>query len=613
VKIKRFIQPAGFVALLLYVIPAAHADWTFSSLASVTPTATATAIDSAGNVHVAYIAGPNLYYARRTGQAWSTPSAVEQPVAPGGVAIAVDSSGRPHISFYGRSAARYVAKHAYNNGSGWTVTSVSETFSTSSLTSGISHVVFDTYSAHVVYNNNATSSVGRADFNGSSWTQTTLASGGVAAPSSVAVARDGNGRLHTLYQSPAGLQYIPPGGTPTLVDTGGAYCALAVDTTGTLHAVYQGSTGNNLWYRSKPSAGGWSGATRISSASGGYASIATDEANRVHISYYDSGSLDLMYATNAGGNFTGTAVDSAGDVGRASSIAVSPGRIVISYTNTTGSQAKVAIIEFPLAKPVEAYVNFGSVVPGDAAAHTVTVRNAGAADMIVGSTGSTDADASLFHITSDNCTGYSIPVNGSCTVTVSFSPLSGGSRSANLVITSNDPYSPARVGLQGSAPDMYLVRASAEAGGTISPSGPIAVTSGAGSPSFTITASPGFTVWDVIIDGTTSLGAVGSHTFTNVTAPHTINATFVSPFRVYGLPSFYYGTAQETYAAASDGDSIQTRAVYVSGDLLANRNISVQWKGGYDTPFAAQTGVTQLLDNLIISDGTVVVENVELR
>ena len=44
---------------------------------------------------------------------------------------------------------------------------------------------------------------------------------------------------------------------------------------------------------------------------------------------------------------------------------------------------------------------------------------------------------------------------------------------------------------------------------------------------FTITAAPGHHIADVLVDGV-SKGAIASHTFTNVTANHTISASFAA-------------------------------------------------------------------------------------
>jgi len=68
------------------------------------------------------------------------------------------------------------------------------------------------------------------------------------------------------------------------------------------------------------------------------------------------------------------------------------------------------------------------------------------------------------------------------------------------------------------------ITASAGEHGSISPSGVVAVNNGA-NQTFTITPDPTYLVADVLIDGK-SVGAVSNYTFTNVTANHTISASF---------------------------------------------------------------------------------------
>src|SRR5262249_38935601 len=70
----------------------------------------------------------------------------------------------------------------------------------------------------------------------------------------------------------------------------------------------------------------------------------------------------------------------------------------------------------------------------------------------------------------------------------------------------------------------HTIAASAGANGSIAPSGSVVVNDGA-DQSFTITPDAHFAVADVKVDGV-SIGAVTSHTFTNVTANHPIDATF---------------------------------------------------------------------------------------
>ena len=77
----------------------------------------------------------------------------------------------------------------------------------------------------------------------------------------------------------------------------------------------------------------------------------------------------------------------------------------------------------------------------------------------------------------------------------------------------------------GPAPKVtHTITASADAHGSITPSGTVTVDDGA-DQSFTISADPNHHVADVNVDGV-SQGAITSYTFTNVTADHALAATF---------------------------------------------------------------------------------------
>lgn len=77
-------------------------------------------------------------------------------------------------------------------------------------------------------------------------------------------------------------------------------------------------------------------------------------------------------------------------------------------------------------------------------------------------------------------------------------------------------------GVQDTRPNTIL--ASANAGGSISPTGSNEVSYGS-DRSFTIRPYNGYKVADVIVDGQ-SVGANARHTFKNVTTSHTISASF---------------------------------------------------------------------------------------
>ena len=97
------------------------------------------------------------------------------------------------------------------------------------------------------------------------------------------------------------------------------------------------------------------------------------------------------------------------------------------------------------------------------------------------------------------------------------------------IVSSNASYtftiSQNRILVANFAINTYTITASAGANGTITPSGSVSVNPGA-NQSFTITpTNTTFHIADVLVDGS-SVGAVPSYTFNNVTANHTISAIF---------------------------------------------------------------------------------------
>ncbi len=101
------------------------------------------------------------------------------------------------------------------------------------------------------------------------------------------------------------------------------------------------------------------------------------------------------------------------------------------------------------------------------------------------------------------------------------------------------------------------ITASAGANGYLSPSGSVSVVNN-GSQTFTITPVAGYHVADVLVDGT-SVGAVTSYPFTNVTAGHTIAATFAPN------PSYTITAPDDMDFAAMNGSISPAGAVSVLG------------------------------------------------
>jgi hypothetical protein len=83
-----------------------------------------------------------------------------------------------------------------------------------------------------------------------------------------------------------------------------------------------------------------------------------------------------------------------------------------------------------------ASLDFGGVMVGSFHESTITVRNIGAPSLIFGAI---TAPAVPFTLVADSCSGQTLPLSGTCTLKVRFSPPSIGDFSGTLTIASNDP------------------------------------------------------------------------------------------------------------------------------------------------------------------------------
>lgn len=120
---------------------------------------------------------------------------------------------------------------------------------------------------------------------------------------------------------------------------------------------------------------------------------------------------------------------------------------------------------------------------------------------------------------------------------------------------------------------IYTISASAGVGGSISPSGSIALSQGL-SQSFAIIPNTGYKIAGVTVDGV-SVGAVSSYTLSNVTANHTIMASFVLSSAPTGSVVFAVNTGGSRYTSASgvtyladtqfSGGTAKVSSVTVSG------------------------------------------------
>lgn len=112
----------------------------------------------------------------------------------------------------------------------------------------------------------------------------------------------------------------------------------------------------------------------------------------------------------------------------------------------------------------------------------------------------------------------------------------------------------------------HIITATAGEGGIITPSGRVSISDGK-SKEFKITPDEGYAVRDVTVDGT-SVGAVESYKFTNVTEDHTIEAVFDKA----GAP----GTAETLID--EDFESLTSGGALPEGWTLKSTNSSYSWK-----------------------------------
>ena len=81
------------------------------------------------------------------------------------------------------------------------------------------------------------------------------------------------------------------------------------------------------------------------------------------------------------------------------------------------------------------------------------------------------------------------------------------------------------------------------------------------------------------------------------------------PTRINGETPSNHFFLQEAYNTAADGDTIQCLDATFTENLTIDANKSVTLEGGYDGSYSTITGTTALQGALIISNGTLIIEN----
>ncbi len=136
----------------------------------------------------------------------------------------------------------------------------------------------------------------------------------------------------------------------------------------------------------------------------------------------------------------------------------------------------------------------------------------------------------------------------------------------------------------------FVITASADIGGTITPYGTTGVNSGA-NQTFTIAPNAGYNVATVLVDGV-SQGAVTTYTFTSVTANHTIRATFAQNPITAGNN---YDTSTAPFVITASADIGGTITPYGTTGVNdgANQTFTITPNAGYDVATVLVDGVSQ--------------------
>jgi uncharacterized repeat protein (TIGR02543 family) len=272
-----------------------------------------------------------------------------------------------------------------------------------------------------------------------------------------------------------------------------------------------------------------------------------------------------------------------------------------------GPGPKIEADPFPL--------NFGNQVVSTASSQqNLTITNTGSSNLTITAASITGTNQSDFAVTSGPGSYPVVLTPGNSTIYgITFTPSALNTRNAALRLTSNAEngatYDAELTG-NGIPVPTYTITASSGGNGTVTPAGVTTVNSG-DSQAYSITPSAGYHIVDVLVD-TVSQGAIGSFTFNNVTANHTISATFaintytitatagaggsIAPSGVttvnYDASQAYTITPNANYHILDvlvDGISIGAAANYTFSNVTANRTI--------DATFAVDTHTVTYSNN----------------
>lgn len=259
------------------------------------------ALSAADTVHVSYFTS-SLRHAVLTGGAWTAETAATDGWCT--ASLALDAGDHAHIAYFASSPSPRL-RHTTNASGAWVGTDIAAADAGCSAGATVSLAIDGTGAAHVAFAGPAPAyGLQYATNRGGSWTSSVLEDGYVP---SVAIAVDGNDKVHLAYSTNAGeLKYasdVTGAWTSEVLENAGGpnHVSLALDSAGRAHISYMdGRYGGELHYLTNAS-GTWRMAA-VDQADYDYGggltdtAIAVDRQGNAHIAYYRG--TELRYATN---------------------------------------------------------------------------------------------------------------------------------------------------------------------------------------------------------------------------------------------------------------------------------------------------------------------------
>ncbi len=306
-------------------------DGMFNSIAS----------DKNGTIHLAYYDSANnkLYYINNYGGSWSSPKMIDA----GGkyVSLAVDSAGSVHVAYQDSNSQKVM--YADNTAGSWSSPVVVDNTGISGQ--GISLAVDSFGKSYISYYESINSQLRFATNVNGTWVNEQVANTGLVAPFTSIAMNDSTAHVMIVYydQTHQSLKSIfgssgswsPPMTIDSIV--GAPFSSVAADSKMGEHVAYYDKVNGALKYAMFVN-GTWQSQTIDTGAySNGVLSIKLDSYDRVDVAYMSAAS-HLMYITSNGSRWSLSPLETVGDVGSQSLVAVdSSGYTHIVYIDRTNA------------------------------------------------------------------------------------------------------------------------------------------------------------------------------------------------------------------------------------------------------------------------------------